>query len=103
MLRFFEITQTCKAQCDRFDNPTHYFFVFVEDLKRRFIFCDLLLRIVVVCLLVQLLSTADASTSDVSGLHDKLDRKKKVLLLPDFIYSSEKAVCLEAMLFAQEQ
>ncbi|XP_070697514.1 kinesin-like protein KIF11 [Pempheris klunzingeri] len=26
----------------------------------------------------QLLSTADASTSDVSGLHDKLDRKKKV-------------------------
>ncbi|XP_023117335.2 kinesin-like protein KIF11 [Amphiprion ocellaris] len=26
----------------------------------------------------QLLSTVDASTSDVSGLHDKLDRKKKV-------------------------
>ncbi|XP_030298726.1 kinesin-like protein KIF11 [Sparus aurata] len=26
----------------------------------------------------QLLSTADASTSDVTGLHDKLDRKKKV-------------------------
>jgi len=27
---------------------------------------------------LQLLSTADASTGDVSGLHDKLDRKKKV-------------------------
>ena len=28
--------------------------------------------------LVQLLTTVDASTSDVSGLQDKLDRKKKV-------------------------
>lgn len=31
-----------------------------------------------VFVLLQLLITVDASTSDVSGLHDKLDRKKKV-------------------------
>ncbi|XP_010778218.1 kinesin-like protein KIF11-A, partial [Notothenia coriiceps] len=29
-------------------------------------------------IIFQLLSTVDASTSDVSGLHEKLDRKKKV-------------------------
>lgn len=36
------------------------------------------LMAVSLCVFLQLLSTVDASTSDVSGLHDKLDRKKKV-------------------------
>lgn len=42
------------------------------------VFVDLNLRYVFLCFLLQLLSTVDESTSDVSGLHDKLDRKKKV-------------------------
>lgn len=33
---------------------------------------------VFLCFLLQLLNTVDATVGDVSGLHDKLDRKKKV-------------------------
>uniref|UniRef100_A0A669CSY7 Kinesin-like protein n=1 Tax=Oreochromis niloticus TaxID=8128 RepID=A0A669CSY7_ORENI len=73
----------------------------------------------------QLLSTADASTSDVSGLHDKLDRKKKVtcvfqdinLLLPsgatpqrrEFVYprqlvkSRRRSELLESLRRQQEE
>lgn len=45
------------------------------------------------CFLLQLLSTVDATVSDVSGLHDKLDRKKKVgPFSPRVTQTSQRAV-----------